>query len=399
MRSERIVLYMLCSVGMIATLSQLVFLPSIATIREELSATTLQVSLTVALYSLSLAVAQLVYGPLVDRWPPKTILMTGLSIFTISSFGIFLSESIHWIIAFRVLQALGVGAVGVCGNAIISDLFSGLERDQSISVFQMFHSVGAAVGPAFGATVGLFLNWRFSFLFLTLMVAGVMAVLLWKMPEGRKVSSFSFRSALRLLRAPHLVYLCLSAAGTSFVIQSFHTSLGFLFTDHFHIHAAWTGYAFMTIPLGVFTGSNISRNLLSRIEREKIVYIGLVALCASSGAFAALVYLFRDPAAVLAIIPNLYLVGVSLGIVFSVVTSMMVNWFPELRGTALSLLFFSRHLFATAGPMLTGFVIGLGHVPLAYAFISAAAFLALPTFVAGVRFSRTQAQVAAAASK
>src|SRR5690606_21029793 len=97
--------YMLCSAGMIATLSQLIFLPSITAIREELASTTLQVSLAIALYSLALAAAQLLYGPMTDRWKPKTILLTGLSVFAVSSFGIFLAANISMVILFRVTQA------------------------------------------------------------------------------------------------------------------------------------------------------------------------------------------------------------------------------------------------------------------------------------------------------
>jgi len=380
-RSKKVVLYFLCSAGMVTTLSQLVFLPSVAAMREELAASTLEVSMTIALYSLSLAVAQLVYGPLADKFKPKLILLAGLAIFSVSSLGIFFSPAIGAIITFRVTQALGIAAVGVCGNALISDMFEGAQRDKSISIFQMFHSVGAAFGPVVGATVALFFSWRFSFLILALWSLAVLVILLRKLPAGRLVNTFSFAAAARLVRAPDLLLLCLAAAGTAFVIQSFHTSLGFLFADFLHVTAAWTGYVYMAIPLGVFTGSNVARFLLNHLHRENIAMIGLCALAVFSGLFAAQLALVPDARVVYTLIPNLYLVGISLGTVFSMMTSVMINWFIKLRGTAIAVLFFTRHLAGTLGPAAVGFLIDLEMVRSAYLVIFLAAFIAVPLYV------------------
>mgnify|MGYP001320374496 CR=1 FL=1 len=388
MRKERVVLYMLCSAGMLATLSQLVFLPSVTAIREELASTTFQVSLAIALYSLALAVAQLFYGPMTDRWKPKTILLVGLTVFGLSSFGIFLAANIGTVILFRVTQALGAAAVGVCGNAVISEMFDGVERDRAITVFQMFHSLGAALGPAVGATVEAVGNWRWSFMILALLIGTIILVLARKLPDARVVNTFSFRAAYRLLRAPNLVLLSLSAAATSFVIQSYHTSLSFLFTDYFRIEADWTGYLFMAIPLGVASGSRVSSMLLRIWHRDRIVLLGLVALIVTSGIFVGLISLFKSAAIIYALVPNLYLIGVSLGIAFSVVTSILISWFRDLRGTALSMLLFSRHIAGTVGPIATSYLIGQGSVPSAYLLIFLIGLSALPLFIYSVRANR-----------
>jgi len=387
-RSKKLVLYILSSAGMVATLSQLIFLPSITAIREDLAATTFQVSMTIALYSFALAIAQLVYGPLVDKFKPKTIILTGLIIFALSSLGIFQSASIEMIIFFRIMQALGVASVGICGNSIISVMFTGVERDKSISIFQMFHSIGAAIGPAVGATIGIFFSWRISFLILTVWVIIVIAILVKKLPLGENINAFSFRAAYHLIQSSNLLFLCLAGAATAFVIQSFHTSLGFLFTDYLKIHAGWTGYAFMAIPLGVFTGSNINRMLLNFMSTEKITLIGMTCMTVFVGTFVLFIYVLPNPIAIYILILNLYLVGSSLGIVFATVTSIIISWFTDLRGTAIAVLFFTRNLFGTVGPLSTGYMIDQVNVPMAYVLILIVALLSVPLCLIAFHLNR-----------
>ncbi|MBM7570220.1 MFS transporter [Aquibacillus albus] len=389
-KRKRMNVHFLASGGMLATLSQLIFIPSIILIRDELHATNFEISLMVAGFTIAQALAQLVYGPIVDRYPAKNVLLIGLSISGLASLGIFFAHTVELIILLRLLQGLSVAAGSICGNALIADMYKGTKRDKALTVFQMYFSIGAASGPAIGAVMRLFLDWRYVFLFLAIWSI-IVVLLLYKnlsFTESISVESFSLRQAVKSVQHFGLISICLAGAGVAFAIQSFHINIGFLFTDYLSIHDDWTGFVFMAIPLGVFTGTNISRLLLSRFSREKILVLGLSAMMIASGLILLPLFFFPLSWMVMTIIVLLYVNGISLGLTFPMVAAIAIQWFAHIRGTALSVVFFTRSIGATLGPILTGMVISWQGVPAVYSLIFLIAICSLSLCYLGLTINK-----------
>jgi len=104
-----------------ATLNML--LPALPQLVVLLAAETSTVQLTLSLYLLSLASAQLVLGPLSDRFGRRPVLLAGLALNVAASVAAIAANSIALLIAARMLQAIGASAGIVIGRAIIRDLF------------------------------------------------------------------------------------------------------------------------------------------------------------------------------------------------------------------------------------------------------------------------------------
>ncbi|MFC0469808.1 MFS transporter [Halalkalibacter kiskunsagensis] len=373
--NNRANLHLLSLAGMLTTLSQLIFIPSIILIRDELQASNLEISLTVAGFTIAQAIAQLIYGPVVDRYPAKNVLLLGLSVFSVSSFAIFFAQTIEWVIVLRIIQGLSISAASICGSALITDMYEEKGRDKALTVFQMYFSMGAAAGPAIGAVMRIFLDWRFVFLFLAIWSVTV-TVFLYKnlnVADNVKIQSFSFKKAVHTIKNAKFIMICIAGAGASFIILSYHTNIGFLLADFFEINANWTGFVFMAIPLGVFTGTNISRWLLSHVSREWLLFIGLVGVVVTAMLFNIPLYFFELTTSIVLLVTLLYLSGVSLGMVFPMVAAIVVNWFAPIRGTALSVVFFTRDIGSTLGPILTGIALTAGGVPFVFAVVAAVA--------------------------
>ena len=92
-------------------------------------ATTMQ--LTITLFLIGLAVAQLVMGPLSDRFGRRPVMLGGLSLTVLASLMAIVMPTIESVIVARILQAIGASAGIVVARAIIRDLFS---RDRAASV-------------------------------------------------------------------------------------------------------------------------------------------------------------------------------------------------------------------------------------------------------------------------
>src|SRR6478672_12868840 len=104
-RSNLLIILILGALSTVSPFSIDMYLPAFPQIAHDLGTTPSQISLSVSGYFIGLALGQLFYGPLLDRFGRKRPLYAGLSIYLIGSLGCALSTSVEMLIAFRLLQA------------------------------------------------------------------------------------------------------------------------------------------------------------------------------------------------------------------------------------------------------------------------------------------------------
>jgi len=112
-------------------------------------------SYVVVLASLMLGIARL--GDMRDK---KRIYLTGLGLFTFSSFLCGLSPSIGWLIGFRALQGLGAVMMQALGNALVTQIVSPSERGRALGLMGTTVSVGIAIGPPLGGLLIGSIGWQ-----------------------------------------------------------------------------------------------------------------------------------------------------------------------------------------------------------------------------------------------
>ena len=107
-----------------SSLSLNILVPAMPGLATKLAADPARVQLTVSLYLLGLAAAQLVFGPLSDRFGRRPVVLAGLALATIASTAAIFAASIASLVIARVAQSLGASTGQTIGRAIIRDLYA-----------------------------------------------------------------------------------------------------------------------------------------------------------------------------------------------------------------------------------------------------------------------------------
>jgi EmrB/QacA subfamily drug resistance transporter len=115
-------------------------------------------------YLLAYIVAMPLAGRAADLWGARRLYVVALLLFCIGSASAGLSRlagpdtGMNWLVASRVVQGLGGGALVPLSMALASHLFTGRSRAAALGVEGAATFVGMAVGPAYGAWVLLNVN-------------------------------------------------------------------------------------------------------------------------------------------------------------------------------------------------------------------------------------------------
>jgi EmrB/QacA subfamily drug resistance transporter len=114
-------------------------------------------------YLLAYAVPLLMTGRLGDRFGPKNIYLTGLTIFTLASLWCGLSDSLGMLIAARAAQGLGAALLAPQTMAIITRTFPPNRRGAAMGLWGATAGVATLVGPLAGGLLVDGFGWEWIF--------------------------------------------------------------------------------------------------------------------------------------------------------------------------------------------------------------------------------------------
>lgn len=165
-------LFVLIAITMIGQLAMNITLPSLNGIVADFGTTKPIAQLTLSLYLVGTAVAQLVYGPMSDHYGRRRIVLFGLVVFILGSIFCLFAQTIEMLIVGRVIQSVGACAGIVMGRAMVRDIYS---TDRSTTMIANLTSAVVIVpglAPLIGGYFDVWYGWRLSIAFV--LVLGIM---------------------------------------------------------------------------------------------------------------------------------------------------------------------------------------------------------------------------------
>ncbi len=181
----------------IIALSVDLMLPAFGDIRAEfgLAADSNALAGLITMYLLGLAVAQVVYGVLSDRYGRRPIIYTGLAIYIAGAAASALAPTLGWLLVGRFVWGIGSAAPRVITLSVVRDTHEGDQMAKVMSFIMAIFILVPVFAPTLGALLTAWLSWRGMFGFTVL---AAIAVWLWALrlpetlhPENRRSRGWS----------------------------------------------------------------------------------------------------------------------------------------------------------------------------------------------------------------
>lgn len=173
------------------------YLPGFPAIEREFDARGVEV--TMAAFIIGIAVGQLFYGPISDRFGRKPPLYVGFSVYMIGALGCALAVNMTMLTVMRVVQALGGCAGLVIGRAIVRDRCEPHEAARAFTTLTMIVALGPVLAPAIGGVIVTYFGWRATFVVQVVLAMVLMFTMHRVLGESHVMrdSSVSFGDILR----------------------------------------------------------------------------------------------------------------------------------------------------------------------------------------------------------
>ncbi|MEC0231716.1 MFS transporter [Paenibacillus alba] len=361
--TNRKILYALGFCAAIVSFAQNLYVPLMPEIQKELHTSLYMVNLSVTLFTVALAVLQIVYGPLIDRIGRKKILLPGMIIYVAATIGCSFSFSIDMLLGFRLLQGIGAAAVPLVAATMIGDLFEGKERAESMATYQMILGIAPALGPLIGGAIGSVAGYSGAFGFLAVTAFIMLLVVIFVLPETGPVSVPSKRLDLGSFARIFKNRTGSSVLLTGFVLYDvFYTLIVFLpivLKDGYHLSVAQIGLASMLLVAFSLIGSKLSGKLQTKLGSAKSLILTF-----SSVIIGLILFIIAAKMSMIALLITLGIIGFFCGLTMSALPTLLSAEFVKERATAIGVYNFVRYLGMATAPMLGSLLYSYGGVTL-----------------------------------
>ncbi|MGZ3766959.1 MAG: multidrug effflux MFS transporter [Mucilaginibacter sp.] len=288
-------LFLVLILGTLTALSPFsidMYLPAFQDIAKSLHTTTSKVDLSLSSYFIGLAVGQLLYGPLMDRFGRKRPLYFGLSLYIAASVACFLSASVQMLIIVRFFQAIGGCAAGVASIAMVRDLFPVKDNAKVFALLFLVLGASPLLAPTAGSYLAEAFGWQSVFVVLLGIAVLIFLAVILTLPESYKPdTSYSLKPSpiannfLMVIRNPQFYTYAIAGSIAFCGLFAYVAGSPLVFMDVFGLSKKEYGWVFAGLSVGFIGSSQLNSLLIKYFKSEQVVKVALMAQVVIGGVF------------------------------------------------------------------------------------------------------------------
>jgi DHA1 family bicyclomycin/chloramphenicol resistance-like MFS transporter len=252
------------------------YLPALPGIAEDLNVGLSSVQLSLASFFIGIAVGQIFYGPITDRFGRKKPLYVGLILYGIASFLCAVSSNVEGLIIYRFVQALGSCAGMVISRAMVRDLYRPHESAKVFSLLMLVMGVAPILAPLAGGLMMNSFGWRSIFWFLTLISCITFFCVFFflketAVPHPDHRLSRAFHNYLDVLKDRQFVGYAFSLSFIYAGMFTYITGSPFVFIEHYGLTTGEYSLLFGFNASGLILFSQINARMLRYHSPERLI--------------------------------------------------------------------------------------------------------------------------------
>lgn len=276
---SRCILLVLVLLGAFGPLATDMYLAAFPQMQASLGTDAGGVAATLSVYVLGMALGQLVYGPLSDRFGRRLPLLGGIAVFCAATAGLVVVTRIDLFMLLRLVQALGGCCGVVLGRAIVGDLASEASMARSFSLLSMMSMIAPIAAPSLGVVLLELGSWRL--IFAVMLAYGLLAAgLAWtfvpeSLPPERRRAELGLGGVLRtfgeLLSTREVCAAAVLGGSAAAALFAFITGSSQVLQVHFGLDRVSYALAFSAVVAALMAGSWINRRVVRHVPARRIL--------------------------------------------------------------------------------------------------------------------------------
>jgi MFS transporter, DHA1 family, multidrug resistance protein len=375
----------------IGPLSTDMYLPALPQMTRALSADVGTVQLTLSAFLAGFAVAQLVYGPMSDRFGRRPCLLAGMALFVVASIASALAPDIESLIAARFVQAVGACAGPVLGRAVIRDVHTPERGARMLAYIGSAMAVAPLIAPSIGGQLAVRFGWASVFVALSAIGVVLLVTAALLMPETNRRPDPEAMRPRRILERYRLLllsptYVAYTAANACVFggLFAFISGSSFVFIDFLGVPTEWFGACFATAVAGYIVGTALTGRLVNGVGILPMLRAGAVVAGMGGAVLAGLAW--GGVATIAAVLAPMFVYMIGMGIAMPTAMAGAIGPFPHMAGAASALLGFVQMTVAA----LVGFAVGQWDDGTQVPMTTATALMGIGVLIAAIVAARQQ---------
>lgn len=259
------------------------YLPAFPAIGADFKALPSTVELSLSVFLLGLALGQLFYGSIADRFGRKRPLYGGLVVYILTSIACVFVDSIEHLIILRFIQAVGMSAGMVISRTMVRDLFDHTDSARVFSLLMLVMGLAPILAPLAGGHIMIWFGWHAIFWVLSVAGSLCLCAVIFLLPETRHANrdvklSRTFHVYRDILCDPSFLGFSLTGGLAMAGLFVYITGSPFVYMHYFNVTPQAYSWIFGLNAMGLIIVSQINARLVRYHAPDKILGNALIAL-------------------------------------------------------------------------------------------------------------------------